>query len=90
MRKGTLTREQAIIEAGIDAVSRLDRENCDFTNRVQCDGDDSVEFSASVSFLDADLDAVTLTAYFYQDKEDLERCENLDELEWIVEGYEID
>lgn len=90
MRKGTLTREQAIEEAGLAPVLELDKENVEFTNRVQCDGDDSVEFSASVSFLDADGDAMTLTAYFYQSSEGVERCENLDELEWVVEGYEID
>ena len=90
MRKGNLTREQAIGIAGIDAVEALDRENCDYTNRVQTDGDTSVEFSASVDYHDRAYDCgAVLTAYYYQEQEDLDGVEDLSLLNWIIEGYEV-
>ena len=37
--KGEMNREQAVAMVGEVAVDKVERENCDFTNRVQCDGD---------------------------------------------------
>lgn len=89
MTKGNLTREEAIQEVGLEAVQQVESANCDFTNRVQTDGDPNVEFSASVPCMDAEGETCTLTAYYYQDPDDLDRAENLDELEWQIAGYEI-
>ena len=49
MRKGNLSRDQVIELVGLDAVESVENENCDYTNRVQTDGDDSVEFSAIIN-----------------------------------------
>lgn len=42
--KGEMNREQAVAMVGEVAVDKVERENCDFTNRVQCDGDTCTEF----------------------------------------------
>jgi hypothetical protein len=91
MKKGNLTREQAIQQAGIDVVKAVEAKNCDFTNRVQTDGDTAVEFSASVSFIDLDPAVLTrtLTAYYYHDADAVEAAGELDQLCWVIEGYEI-
>jgi hypothetical protein len=88
MKKGNLTREQAIEIVGIDAVNKVDAENCDFTNRV-CQGDDEVEFSGSVSAVDKDGYDVSVIAYYYQDASDVDGCDDLGNLDWEIEGYEI-
>lgn len=93
MRKGNLTREQAIDLVGEAAVTKVDAENCDFTNRVgyngSVQGDAEVEFSASSSCEDKDGSEVTLLAYYYQDAGDVDSAEGLDGLDWEIEGYEI-
>ena len=89
MRKGNLNREQGIEAAGIKLINKLERENCEFTNRVQTDGDSAVEFSSSVKFIDNEGDERILLAYYYQEQEDLNKVEELDQLEWEIQGYEI-
>ena len=93
MRKGNLTREQAIEQVGEAAVTKVDSENCDFTNRVgfngSVQGDDEVEFAASVVCEDTGGCEVSLVAYYYQDAEDVDAAEGIDQLDWEVEGYEI-
>lgn len=92
MKKGTLTREQAIEIVGEDAVAKVDQKNCDFTNRVgyngTCQGDDEVEFSASVSAEDKDGNDASLIAYYYQGAEAVDGNE-LDCLDWEIRGYEV-
>lgn len=87
--KGTLTREQAIQAVGAALVDKLDAASCDYTGRVQTDGDDSVEFSASVSTGDEEHGRMTLTAYYYQSPSDLEGVQDLSDLKWTVSGYEL-
>ena len=87
MRKGDLTRSEAITLVGIEAVNQVEAENCDFTNRVQTDGDRYVEFSASVDCADKDGDAI-LIAYYYQDESDLV-IDDLGLLDWEIAGFEI-
>lgn len=89
MRKGELTREQAIELAGIEIVNKLDYENCDYTNRVQTDGDTDVEFSASIRFIDQEGTQRTLTAYYYQNQGTLDETD-FDNLDWEINGYAID
>ena len=88
MTKGTMTREQAIAECGSGIVEMLDKENCDFTNRLQTDGDDRVEFSASIR-LPKDHEYYSLIAYYYQESEDLQGVNDLSDLDWKVAGYEL-
>ena len=93
MRKGNLTREEAIKIAGEAAVNAVETENCDFTNRVgyngSCQGDSEVEFSAAVKCADADGDEATLVVYYYQSAEAVDSAQELGDLDWQVEGYEI-
>jgi len=89
MRKGDLTRDQAINICGTSAVNNLDRLNCDFTNRVQTDGDDAVEFAASIKCTDDNGDDCTLIAYYYQDPDDIDETDDLGSLDWEINGYEI-
>lgn len=90
MRKGTLTREEAIQQAGIAAVAAVEALDCDYTNRVQTDGDDAVEFAASVPFGETkEAYPHTLIAYYYQDPADLEDCDDLSSLDWTIAGYGV-
>jgi len=91
----TLTREQAVAIVGLAAVEAVEAENCDFTNRVgyngSCQGDELVEFSASVSGKDADGNVFHLRAFYYQDAADVdEHGDDLSCLDWEVYGYIVD
>lgn len=93
MRHGNLTREQAIKQAGIDAVEAIEKENCDFTNRVdqELDFEDVVEFSSSIEFIDAEGINRTLTMYYYPDAEQINSYDgDFGKVDWdCVEGFEI-
>lgn len=87
--KDTLSREQVIDMVGEAAVKAVEKENCDFTGRLQCDGDTRVEFAASVSATNNDGDEVTLIAYYYQEQESIDAVEALDQLDWEIEGFDV-
>jgi len=95
MKKGTLTRKQAIEIVGAEAVANVEQIDCDFTNRVgyngTCQGDAEVEFSASTRAEDAEGREVSLVAYYYQDADAVDEndLDCLDCLDWVIEGYEI-
>ena len=90
MRHGKLTREQITNMIGSAEVDRLDHENCDFTSRLQTDGDESVEFAASIHTKDTDGNVITVIVYYYQpDQETVDAAEDLGNLDWEIEGYEI-
>ena len=89
MRKGNLSRDQVIELVGLDAVESVENENCDYTNRVQTDGDDSVEFSAIINCVDSDGTSCKLIAYYYQDQNDIDNTDDLSSLNWEINGYEI-
>lgn len=82
-----LSREQAIKAVGLTAVEAVEKENCDFTNRVMNDG--TVEFSASVDAINQDGDEVKLLAYYFQDAESVDDCDDLSDLNWEVSHYEV-
>lgn len=88
MQHAKMTREQAIAACGSEVVKKLDSENCDYTGRLQTDGDTSVEFSASVK-LPNEHEYSYLVAYYYQSKEALESMEDLSSLDWTIAGYEL-
>lgn len=90
MTKGNLTREQAVAQVGEQAVYKVERENCQPTNRLMPDNDDRVEFSASVRCEDADGEGATLTAYYYPTQEELDNAgDDLSNVHWEIVGYEI-
>lgn len=79
-----MEREEAIKEAGIKAVKKVEAENVDFTNTVT---DGTIRhgytgFSASVGFVDSEGDERTLKMYCRVDSDDVAEVENLDELDW--------
>lgn len=88
MTKGNLTRAQVIAIVGEETINQLDAINCEPTNRVQCDGDDRVEFAAELSCTDLTGEACSVVAYYYQDESDAD-SEDLSSLDWTVAGYEI-
>lgn len=88
--KGKLTRDQAIALVGEKAVLGAESKNCEPTGRLQTDGDDSVEFSASVACNDAEGSAVVVTAYYYPTQEQLDNAgDDLSNVEWVIAGYEV-
>jgi hypothetical protein len=94
MKKGNLSREQAIKAAGLAAVRRVESENCEPTNRVgyngNYQGDSESEWSASVAF----GDGRTLLAYYYisndQEQEIADHDGDGGAIDWEIAGYEID
>jgi hypothetical protein len=90
MRHGQLTRDQAIAAVGLRAVDLVDTLNCDFTNRLQTDGDEAIEFSATVSATDRDDSEVRLVAFHYQMPDALAAAgDDLSNCDWAISGYEI-
>jgi len=94
MRKGNLTREQAIEMSSQKLVEKVESLNCDFTNRLQTDGDDAIEFSAGINFIDSEGNKRILTAYYYQDPVEYEKIMeetggDMGSLDWEINGYEI-
>lgn len=80
-----ITRREAIEQAGLDAVEAVEAVNCEPTNRVT--GDGTMEFRASV-LIDAE-NGTHLAVYYYQDEETAMKAEDLSDLDWEIEGYEI-
>ncbi len=96
MKKGNLSKEQAIQAVGAAAVEAVEKENCEPTGRVgyngECRGDDLCEWSASVTAHDVDGDKVTLLAYYYttsSEDADMAAADDMGFISWEIEGYEI-
>jgi hypothetical protein len=91
-RQDKLTREQAIELVGIEAVEKVEAENCEPSNRVgfngACQDDDLTEWSASVKVGDR-----VLTAYYYTDNEQDEAMAENDgdgsAIDWTIDHYSI-
>lgn len=98
MKHGKLTREEAVTLAGEEAVSKVEKINCEPTSRLQCDGDPDTEWAASIQIKDPEGyyegdNARTLTAYYYTTPEDMKMLEEADgdgsAINWEIHGYEI-
>lgn len=83
---------------GQETLDRLERENCDYTSRVSADLDCSneVEFSATISVRAdlshmgyGDMDTVSITAYYYQDKDVAATTDDLGSLDWEIRHIHI-
>jgi hypothetical protein len=89
MKHGKLTREQAIEIAGSEIVKKLDYVNCEPTSRLQCDGDDSTEYTASLETANGE----TLIAYYYTTPEQEQTIADADAdgsaIDWEINGYEV-
>ena len=79
-----LNRTQAISFLGLKLIKEIDNINCDFTNRVMED-DDLVELVAQIELKNGD----TLEAYYYQDAKEVQDCDDLSNLDWVIDHYKI-
>jgi hypothetical protein len=94
MKKGNLTREQAVAIVGEAAVAAAEAESCEQTNRVgyngACQGDAEIEWSASASAKDQDGTDCTVTAYYYTSQEEIDAAgDDLSNVDWVIAGYEV-
>ena len=97
MKKGNLSREQAIESVGASIVEKLDRQNCEPTNRVgyngACQDDELTEWSSCVELPSRNDDMQYLTAYYYTTNEQDETMADHDgdgsAIDWVINGYEI-
>lgn len=88
-----MTREQVVEMFGEEVVAKLERENCEPTNRVgfngACQGDASTEWKASIKVGDQYLEA-----YYYTTNEQDERmaeCEgDGSAINWEIEFYTVE
>lgn len=74
---------------GEDTVFKLERENCEPTNRLIDDEDETVEYTSSIKAEDVDGHKCIITAYYYQNINDV-REEDLGNLNWEIDDYGID
>lgn len=69
-----MNRYEAIESIGLDIVESLEKENCVETNTVN---ENFVEFISSI-----DKDDLSYHLYYYVTKEEFEKCEELDQIDW--------
>lgn len=93
-----LTSSDIVNLFGQATLDRLERENCDYTSRVSADLDcnNEVEFSATISVRAdlshmgyGDMDTVSITAYYYQDKDAAATTDDLGSLDWEIRHIRI-
>ena len=91
-----LTREQAIEIVGIEAVKKVEAENCEPTGRVgfngACQGDDLTEWSASVAASDKEGYPVRLVAYYYTDNDEDQAMADAGDgsvINWEISHYAV-
>lgn len=83
-----LTRDQAITEVGQKFVEQVEAASCDYSNRVTNDG--TVEFIATIKAgKDEDGFGRTISAYYFQDEDIVDGCEDIGDLNWEVEFYTV-
>ena len=81
-----MNRNELIERIGADAVDRLERLNCDYTGRLLDNGGQEFRASLEVALDDGFWNA---EVYYRQSNSDLESVENLDELDWIPDRYDM-
>lgn len=86
MNRVLISRKEAEKIAGVALVRALDDENAQETGVVQ--HNETIEFSASMDLAIGEDDR-TLIAYYYQPVDSVAACEDLGDLSWEIEGYEI-
>jgi hypothetical protein len=94
MKKGNLTRSEAVAIVGEAAVATAEAENCEPTNRVgyngAIQGEDLIEWSGSASAEDKDGNECTVTAYYYTSQEEIDAAgDDLSNVNWKIYGYEV-
>lgn len=82
-----MTRDEAVKLCGLEAVERIEKENCDFTNRVTngTEWNGYCEFIASINLEDGRI----LESYYYQEEKEVDQVEDLGYLLWEVDHYNV-
>ena len=83
-----MTRHEAIAAVGPETVESVDNLNCDYSGCLLPDGDDRVEFIATLRLPEAS-EYETLTAVYYQPKDAVAAATELDQLDWEVAAYRL-
>jgi hypothetical protein len=88
-----LSREEVVAILGEGPVDKVEAENCELTGRVSADLDcnNEVEFSATYAIKDEDSEwgFISITAYYYQDKDVVAETEDLGNLDWEVRHFTL-
>ena len=95
--KGNLTREEAVEIVGENAVTKVERINCEPTGRVgyngMSQGDDLCEWCASTTVVDDDGEVRSLRVYYYTTNEEDETMAEAEAdgsvIDWEICGYEV-
>lgn len=89
----TLSRDEVVAILGEGPVSKVEAENCEHTGCVSADLDcnNEVEFSATYAIKQEDPEwgFISLTAYYYQDKDVAAATEDLGDLDWEVRHFTL-
>ena len=85
-----MTKDQAIQQGYAEQVAAVDVVAADFSQRV-CPDPTVIEFTAHRHFVGADGYEYIMTAFYYQDKEDIDALEDgdLGSLDWVATNYEV-
>jgi len=81
-----LSQEEVINVFGKEKVTELNKKDCFFAGTIMNNGE--VEFSSSVQ-IEHEQEVKVLTAYYYQDKSNINDETELDSLDWEIYGYTI-
>lgn len=89
----TLSRDEVVAILGEGPVRKVEAENCEYTGSVSADLDcnNEVEFSATYAIKQEDPEwgFISLTAYYYQDKDVAAATEDLGDLDWEVRHFTL-
>lgn len=82
-----LTRNEAIEIAGTELIDAVEEVNCDFTGCVT----DGTEWTGYTQFsATTENDTHRIVAYYFQDSDLLNDVEDLSDLDWSIDHYEIE
>jgi hypothetical protein len=84
----TMTADFAREFLGEELFNELNDKAPEFSMRC-CEDPTEVEFSASIKFKDDCEHDCVATAYYYQDKDKLEATDDMSDLNWSVDHYEL-
>ena len=88
-----LSRDEVVEILGEGPVNKVEADNCEPTGCVSADLDcnNEVEFSATYALKNEDPEwgYISITAYYYQDKDLVAKTEDLGDLDWEVRHFTL-
>jgi hypothetical protein len=82
-----ITRDEAIKQAGIDAVVKAEEDQAEFYSHDQINS--TAIYSGVSQYYDTDGFNVVVRAYYEQDYDTAMSTEDLDNLDWTIVGYTV-